>query len=175
MSRRLQRAFRSWMRLEMRGREERAEKALRRVFLSLPELPLPAGLAERILARAGIPPAVAAVPSLGLRLAVALGLLLLGLSFVLLPGTLATVAGLLAAVSWTEVALAGLVGLVQRVGEGLAVWRALSDVGGILAEALYSPKVLAVLTCSALLSAAAFRMLYGLMMQERRSRYAGSP
>ncbi len=174
MSRRLHRALRSWMRLELRGREERAEEALRRVFLSLPDLPLPAGLADRILARAGLSPAPAAVPSLGLRLAVALGLLLVGLSVAVLPETLTTAAGLLQAVSWTEVALAALVGLAQRVGEGVAVWRALSDVGAIVAEALSSRTVIAVLTSSALLSAGAFRMLYGLMMQERRSHYAGS-
>ena len=173
MSRRLQRAFDKWLDLEQRGQPPvEADEALRQVFLGLPQIPLPVGFADRVLARLGL--AAPAPPSFALRVAVGLCLSLTGLSVVLLPGTLKSVTDLLMAVSWIEVGTSALVGFVQRVAEGFAVWRVVSDVGEILATAFDTRIVLVALSLSVLLSAGAFRMLYGLMIQGRSSRYAGS-
>ncbi len=176
MSRKLHQALKAWMDLERRGPDLQAEEALRQLFLRLPELPLPAGFADRVLARAGLsaPAGALAIPPLALRLAIGLCLALVGASVVLLPATLRTAADLLQAVSWIEVGTTALIGFTQRLVEGLAVWRTLSDIGEILATALDSRMVIAALTSSALLSAGAFRMLYGLMTQDRSSRYAST-
>ena len=174
MTRKLRKAFKTWMVLEEHGRGDQAEEALRRVFLSLPELPLPAGFVDRILLRGGLARAASTIPSPAQRLLIAVCLLLAGVSVTLLPGFLTIAADLLPAISWIGVGMAALIGLAERLGESLAVWRTLSDVGEIVATALESQMVIAVLTSSALLSAGALRLLYSLMIQERSSGYAGT-
>lgn len=179
VKRALERALTRWLALERAGRGAAAEEALARVFSRLPLPAVPAGFADRVLARAArtLPvlarrPAQLALPA---RLAVAVCLALAGTSVLLLvPGALALAGELAGLLRPLELALGLLTGLAQRVGEGLAAWRALSEVGRLLSEIVASPPVLAALTAGLVASVGAFRLLQKMILPERSSRYAAS-
>ncbi len=173
MNRRLHRAVRRWLRYERLGRDRRAEGALRTVFARLPAAPVPAGLAARVLARAGV---LAPLPvrrvAWSLRAATAVCLLLGGVAVLLLPPTVVPLAGSLEIGSVLEGAATAVAGAGRRFAVGVTVWRAVSDAGILLAEALTSPAVLVTLATSLVLSTGLFRLLSGLMLTERNRRHA---
>lgn len=178
MSRKLRSAVRKWLESERSGREEDADKALFQVFARLPEAPLPAGFADRVLARAGVAPlpqrARLTFPAWALRGLVLVCLLLAGMSALLLPTLLPALAGLFHPRLVLEVGLEALVGLLQRLGAGLAYWRAMSQVGGVFSSLVTTPPLFTALVTGILLSIGAFRLLHGLMVSERSIRYVGS-
>ena len=177
----LKTAVRQWLRLEgaTLGRkpdDRRAERALTHVFARLPEIPVPAGFAERVLARAGIRSAEAShwAPSLTVRLVLGLSLALGAASMLFLPGTLLWLGRLMEAFEPMEMATGALVAVSRRFGHGMAVWKVLSGVGQTAAVALSTPGVLLALAVSTLLSVAAFRLLLELMVGNRSSYHVTS-
>lgn len=170
-----------WLRLEAEtpggaGENRKAERALNRVFARLPEIPVPAGFAERVLARAGLQAAGSPAwsPSLTVRLVLGASLALGAASMLLLPGTLIWLGRLMEAFQPMEMATGALVAVSRRFGEGLAVWKVLAGVGQTAAAALSSPRVLLTLAASTLLSVAAFRLLLELMVGDRSSYHVTS-
>lgn len=175
MTRALQRAYERWLALERAGRDAAAEVALGRVFARLPLPAVPAGFAERVLARAGLAmPLAARQPALAMRLAVAICLALASSSLLLLPGALAVLGELAGLLRPIQLGLGLVTGVAQRFGEGVAAWRALSEAGRLLSDLAASPPVLAALTLGLLASAGAFRLLQRMVLAERSSGYAGS-
>ena len=175
MSRRLHRSAKRWLELEQLGQVDGADMALRQVFCRLPLAPLSSDFARRVLARAGIlahrTPWSRWQADWGLPAALGLAVLLAGAVAVLLPGAFYVTLESIKGQTPMEIAVAASVGLLKRIGEGLAVWRILADVGRIFSGILEKPSVYAALVASALLSIAAFRALYGLMTSDRSARY----
>ncbi len=178
MNRDLHRAARRWLREERGGGEGRADRALREVFVHLPLPRLPAGFSERVLEACGLGVAPAAtgrrVTVWSLRALLSLCLALGALSVWLLPTLFPSLLGLAHPGRLLELGLDLLVSLCQRLGVGLVVWRVLSEIGGLLASALASPRYLLVLMTSALLSFGALRILHGLILSERSSHHVRS-
>ncbi len=177
MERALKKAVNTWLKAEAGADPDRAELALRRVFLRLPPVTPPAGFSAAVLARLGIAPQALFAP---LRLAPQWKAVL-AVSFALvaiLGGAMPRLLGTL----WIEVGpgravdlLAGaLVSLTARLADGAAVWTALTGVARIVSESLYSPQMMTVVAAAALLSAIALRLLHGLLISERNPRYAQS-
>ena len=178
MNRKLDRATRNWLHLEQEGLDQQADEALVGVFSRLPLESIPAGFADRIMARAGLTP----VPTLdhtwtatwGLRLVVSLCLALTALSLWVIPGYLPALLGIFNLASATELGVAALVGVFHQLGSGLVIWRAFSAAGSILSSAVSSPMYLMALFSAVLLSFGAFRVLHEIVVSERSSRYVGS-
>lgn len=178
MIRRLNRAVRQWLQTEQSSPSEMAERALERVFSRLPPEPVPAGFADRVMARAGF--AVAAPPRhswaavWGLRAIVSLCFVLVALFLLVIPSYLPALLGIFNLSRATEMGVSGLVGLFHQLGSGLIVWRALSAAGAILSSTLSSPQYLTTLFLAALVSMGALRVLHEVIIAERSSRYVGS-
>ncbi len=173
--RKLRNAVGRWLSEERAGAEERAERGLRRVFTRLPMPEPSAGFAARVLARYGLTPACETAGDLtGYRARAALLLAGLGMAVavVYLPSLLAAVWVGIQAWNPLEVASALLLGATQRLVEGVTLWRALTQIGELLARILESPRVLALLVGACLLSAGAFRLLQGLIVPERSRGHA---
>lgn len=175
MHRRLEKAVISWLKAE-RGRDpNRAEAALRRVFLRLPLHAPPAGFVAGVLARLGMSPVgLLSPPRLTLRWKVALGV-----CFALVALTAGSLPRFVVAL-WTglgpgkliDLGAGALVDLGARLAEGIAVWSALSSAARAVSASLASPTMVAALAAAALISAAALRVLHELMLPERNARYA---
>ena len=71
-----------------------------------------------------------------------------------------------------ELAAAVLLGTTQRLVEGISFWRVLTNVVDLIAAGLSAPVGLAFLAGACALSAAAFRLLQGLLVSERSAGYA---
>lgn len=171
-------AVSEWLRHENEDRDWQAEESLRGVFAHLPEEPLPAGFAERILARAGLAPIAAPAQPWAavwtLRATLSLSLALGALFLMLLPGYLPSLLGIVHPGRVAEIGVTALVGFIERLSFGLVFWRILSDVGAVLASAVSSPAFMAAAALSIVLSVSAFRLLHGLVVSERSSYYVGS-
>jgi hypothetical protein len=178
VSRKLGSAVRKWLESERSGREEEAEKALFKVFARLPEVSLPNGFAARVMASAGLTPvrqpARLTAPAWALRGFVLVCLLLAGMAALALPTLLPPLAGLFHVGLVLEVGVEALVGLLQRLGDGLTYWRAMTQVSEVFSSLVTTPPLFAALVAGILLSIGAFRLLYGLMIPERSIRYVGS-
>lgn len=167
MSRRLQNAVDRWLRAE-RAAAGGSERALRRVFRALPQPPLPAGFAARVLAGAGLAPRPRVAVPLAGRLGVGGALLLAATAAATAPRILAGVAGQFTAGDLLRLAAGAVVETCQRLAEGLALWQTASSIGGTFAEALSAPPFLAAMLAAILLSAGGLRMLHGLLAVEGR-------
>jgi hypothetical protein len=174
----LHRAVERWLQVELGGPDSESERALVEVFARLPGPILPQGFADTVLVRAGLIPARSPEPSWatiwGLRAALSLCLALGALSLLMLPSVLPAVLGIVNPGKLAEFGLAAVVGGIQRLGVGLVVWRGFSSVGEVLSSVVSTPRVLAALGGSALLSIGAFRVLQGLILYERSSHYVSS-
>ena len=173
-NRRLRRLFDRWLRAELSGRDARADSALRRFFSRL-ESPSPSpGFAAQVLARCGLRVAPRSTDLTGFRARAAVAVACLGtaLAFVYLPSLVAAIWVGVKAGRPVELAGALLVGLSQRLIEGVSTWRALVDVAELVTAAFSAPQVLAVLAGACLLSAGAFRLLQGLLVPARSTNYA---
>lgn len=178
MQRRLKKAVRDWLELEISGSDRESEEALRQAMSRLPVAPVPVGFAERVLVEAGIAPEPGRTglmdPAWALRCALAVSLVLSGLAAVLVPSLLQPALGLLQPARLVGAILGGLMAFLQRLGAGLAYWRDLSEAGAVLSSVFSSPTFLSVMAVGVLLSLVAFRLLQGLIDSERSARYVHS-
>ncbi len=177
MYRSLEKAVNSWLNAERGGDPNRAEAALRRVFLRLPRYAPPPGLLAGVLARLGMSPvSLLTPPRLTLQWKAALGVCfaLTALAAGTLPPVVAVLFTGLGPGAMVDVGAGVLVDLSARLAEGVAFWGALSGVARAVSVSLASPAMLAALAASALISAAALRLLHGLMLPERNARHAPS-
>lgn len=178
MNRKLKQAVFNWLRLQREGHDQGAEKALDTVFSMLPREPVPDGFSERVLARLRISVALVSrpvwQPNWVLRWVLCSCLLLGAWLSWILPELLPSILRFADPLRLAELWIGALVGTARRFGEGMIVWRALSELSSKLASALSSPQSLVVLSFAALLSIAAFRTLHGLLASERSTRYVGS-
>lgn len=170
VTRKLEHALRTWLRLESTGRAE-AESALFTVYRRWPAPQVPAGFSGRVLAAAGLAPAGGRVPVWAWRWGFAVGLVL-------------TLAAGYQAVSLVALAersgwVANLVGgsfvfLGRRLADLEAAGAALLRAGELLAGSLDSPWTLALCLLAMLVSSVAFMGLQSLLAWDRSGRYANS-
>lgn len=169
MSRRLDKAVSRWLRYEDRDTAEAADAALRRVFKRLPEPPLPHGLADRVMLRAGLAAPRPAAAAMGWRIALVGALMLAAAAAAMAPRVGVGLLRLISPGGLIRFAATAVVETCQRLAEGLAVWQTVSSIGETLTEVLSAPPILAALLAATLLSAGGFRMLHGLLAIDRRS------
>lgn len=171
-NRTLQRSFDRWLGDELAGRDARAERGLRRVFARLP-MPAPsAEFADRVLARCGLTPAPKDLAGLRVRAAVVLASAGTLVAVLYLPSLLNALWLGIQAWNPLELAAAVMLSATQRLAEGVSFWRVLTNVVALIADALSSPAALATLAAACALSAAAIRLLQGLLVSERSAGYA---
>lgn len=171
MDRRLKNAVETWLKAESGDDPNRAETALRRVFLRLP-LPMPpADLLDHVLAALGFERRrLFASPFW--RVAAALCLTVAALVSMVLPGLVGSL--------WTgfgpgkaiDVGADLLVATSARVAEASAVWETLSGTARLVSPSLTSPTMMTLVVALALVSALALRLLHGLLISERNAHYA---
>lgn len=178
MKRQLHRAVDDWLRQEGEGRGEQAERSLTGVFAHLPVESIPVGFGERVLARAGlVPSGIPTQPWAAVwtfRAALSLSMILGALFLVFLPSCLPSLLGIVHPGRVAEIGVTALIGVLERLGVGLVIWRALTSVGAILSSALSSPPFMTALALGILLSIGAFRFLSDLVVSERSSHYVSS-
>ena len=141
MERRLKKTVRSWLKAEGAGDANRAEAALRAVFLRLPAFGPSADFVDRVLLRLGIrPESLAAQRGLTLQLKAVLGLcyLLAAVAVVWLPGLLGSLWSGLGPGKAIEFGAGALVGLTERLAEALAVLGTLSGVARVVSASARS-------------------------------------
>ena len=163
----------AWLRAEERGDADAADAALSAVFVDAAESPPPA-FAERTMVRARMAGALAApVPatSAGVRLA-ALWLALLSV------GTLLVASWLVTALPRIDLSL-GARGFTRLLAEawqwlasGVVFWERLAEAGSLAGKILQVPEVAAILVASLGLAALAFRLLQGILQDDRKWSYA---
>lgn len=174
MERRLKKAVRSWLDAESARDANRAEAALRAVFLRLPVYAPPSDFVDRVLLRLGIrSEELTAHRGLTLQLKGVLGLcyVLAGLAVMWLPGFLGSLWSGLGPGKAIEVGAGVLVALTERLAEGIAVWGTLSGVARVVSTNVASPAVLSAVAAAALIGVIAFRLLHGLLVTEKDARY----
>lgn len=174
MERRLKKTVRSWLNAEDAGDANRAEAALRAVFLRLPTYLPPADFVDRVLLRLGIrPESLAAHKGLTLQFKALLGLcyLLAALAVVWLPGLLGSLWTGLGPGKAIELGAGVLVSLTERLAEGIAVWGTLTGVARVVSSSVASPAVLAAIAAAGLIGVIAFRLLHGLLVSEKDAHY----
>lgn len=173
-----------WLAAERSGFAEDAEAALAELLEELPRPALPAGFADRVLARTVVA-AAAASPARsparlrpwrrrlhGWRLSAALGaaaaVAAALLALLWLP---AAVRGVLGAVSIADLLQAG-IGAIVALGQGVAGMVVLGNklvlLGRAVAEPLATPPVAALAAAGLLVSIVALRCLYDLIQRDRR-------
>ncbi len=178
MNHRLKKAVFSWLRLQSEGRDDQAEAALQKAFSLMPVESVPAGFSSRVLAQLGIRvtpvPEPIWRPNWVLRWVLCSCLLLGSWITWILPEIFPSILALANPMKIADVGVGTMVAALQRLGEGLVVWRVLADMSTKLTLALTSPQSIAVLAMGALMSTLAFRALHGLIASERSSRYVGT-
>lgn len=175
MYRSLEKAVNSWLKAESGGDPNRAEMALRRVFMRLPSHAPPPGLVEAVLRRLGLSPVgLLSPPELTLSWKAALGLCftLAALAAGVFPRIVAALWTGLGPGKVIDLGAGLLVDLSARIAEGIAVWGALSGAARAVSASFASPAMVAALAASALVSAVALRLLHTLMLPERNGRHA---
>lgn len=162
-----------WLAAERDDRFDEADAALLELFEALPSIAPPAGFAERVLARAGFQPAAKRdfFASRGLRLVLAVCLVVTVLGTLWLPPVLRALAGLWSLSDVVEGGTRALTEGTQVIASVLRVWDFLFALGRTLAEALAAPQIAAVLTLSLLASGLAFRFLRDQISGERNLTY----
>ena len=169
MERRLKKTVRSWLEAEGTGDGNRAEAALRAVFLRLPSYRPSADFVDRVLLRLGIrPEGLASSRGLTLQFKLALGLcyVLAALALVWLPGILG---GL-----WSGLGSGALLGLFNGVlvsltkswSQGMVVWETLTGLARAVSAGLASPTVFGAMALATLVSAVALRWLHELLVSD---------
>lgn len=157
-----------WLRLEAGGATAKAEEALTALFRDLPDRAPSLAFEETVMSRLQSH-SRAAARRLGRGWqAVLIGLLVvLGLSMAALPAALLA---LPVPVGSFISALASVVaGAVEWTARGVSVWRFLAGVAQKVALVLDTPEATLVVLGATALGALAFRFLYGLTIEDRRS------
>lgn len=162
-----------WLAAERDDRAEDAEAALLALCEGLPRPePLP-GFADRVLARVGLPEAVAATVQRSLfasrwrRALLAFALLATGLSLFWLPATLSALAGLWSFGDLIQLWTAFFAGVTEALASLVAFGDWLLTLGISLARLLATPTVAGVMTICLVVSTVAFRFLRDLITRER--------
>ena len=165
----------AWLRAEERGDAEAADTALATVFDDLPpERPSPA-FAERTMVRARMAGVLAAPrPSAASTAARLAALWLALLSF----GSLLTASWLVSALPRLDLSL-GARGFTRLLAEawqwlasGVVFWERLAEAGSLAAKLFHVPEVAAIVLASLGLAALAFRLLQGILADDRKWSYA---
>jgi len=175
----LHRAVIHWLNSERRDREETAERALERVFRSLP-LPAPSrALLDRTLLELGFSegvtgaPVGAVAPHWALRAIATVALALSGLAVALFVPALLASFSLSRTLDWlVDVGAGFLTGLSQRLADGYLVWDVVARAGNTAAEAVATPQVFGLMLVILLLGSATFRFLASLVVVEGSSYHA---
>ncbi len=163
--------LRRWLSAEARGEEAAAEAAFAALFGSLPRPAVPAGFAERVLARVATEAALLApVPWRLERLALWLLAVCAG-SLGLAPRWLPRAWELLAPQTWPSALAQALVHVARWVAALAPLWEGLARVVRWTALAAASPQALAAVALCGLLAATAGRFLLGLL-DERSAGHA---
>ncbi len=166
-----------WLAAE-REEDPEAEAALLELFEALPLLEPPSGFADRVLLRTGLPVAqpwslfgVNLFGSLWSRAALALCLVVTGISLAWLPQTLAALAGLWSLNDLVRVGVTAMVDAshLLSLGIGLSDW--FLRLGGTLASTLANPVVAKVAAACLAVSTIAFSFLRDLMTRDRSLSY----
>jgi len=164
---RAHRALAAWLQAEAALRAEEADRGLSELFAALPRPAVPAGFAERVMARAGLAPRPDLLARRWARwtLGAAAGLSAAASVF-LLPAVRALV-GLVSPADLVSAGSRATIGVVRWLAEGLSLWQALAAVGEALAHVAGQPAVLAAAAASVLASAGGLRALQRLLAAER--------
>jgi hypothetical protein len=164
-----------WLAAERFDDSDQADAALLELFeASLPQLAPPAGFADRVIARAGLPPVAAkrdVFASWWLRVALAFGILATGLAALWVTPAVRIVAGLWSLSDLVQVAVRAVSEASRSLATVLRVWDWMFALGRALSEPLMAPRVLAGLTLSLLASGLAFRFLRDQISGERNWNY----
>jgi hypothetical protein len=156
-----------WLAAEAGDEADDAERALSDLFGAMPRPAVPAGLADRVLARVAAEPAPWPLERAALSL-----LLLCGVALAATPLWLPLVWERLDPGGWIEAGVDLLVRGAQVVAALAPVWDAVAKVARWLSLAGASPQVLALLAASTLLAAGAGRLLVAFLVEERSSGHA---
>ena len=173
----------AWLEAEERGDADAADAALAAVFADAPERPSPA-FAERTMVRARMagvlasPDAAPAVALAGRTTASAAAKLAALWLALLSVGTLLAASWLVTALPRMDFSL-GARGFTRLLAEawqwlasGVVFWERLAEAGSLVAKVLQVPEVAAIVVVSLGLSALAFRLLQGILQDDRKWSYA---
>ncbi|HKI00585.1 MAG TPA: hypothetical protein VKK31_01260 [Thermoanaerobaculia bacterium] len=161
-----------WLAAERYDGDDQADAALLELFESLPLIAPPAGFADRVILRAGIPATRRDLfASRGARLAVAVCLVALGLGAVWLPPVLRVLAGFWSFGGLVQGGVRALADAAQWLATALRVWDLLLTIGRALTQPLTMPQVTAGLVVCLLISSLAFRLLRDQLTGERNWTY----
>ncbi|HEY7215479.1 MAG TPA: hypothetical protein VIC28_12665 [Thermoanaerobaculia bacterium] len=167
-----QHALDRWLAAELDARPEAADSALRELFEALPLIAPPAGFADRVLVRAGLPAARRDLfASRAVRLVLAACLVAGGLGALWLPPTLRALAGLWSLSGFVRAGVEGLISVTQWLASALRLGELLVTVGRTLTEPLTLPQVTAVLVICLLASSLGLRFLRDQITGERNWTY----
>jgi len=145
-----------------------AEEALFEVFQSLPLAAPSESFAARVLERAGVTSAQPTRWTRTWRTALAASLVLAGLAAAFLPEMVMRLVGPMVLIRPLEWAAAMFVGVVHQLATALDVWSNFVAVGHGVRLAFSTPPLFAAVVAGLVLSAIAVRVLYGLMVADRR-------
>jgi hypothetical protein len=158
-----------WLAAEARGEEGPAEAAFAELFAALPQPPVPAGFAGRVLARVAAEGALR--PSWPLERAALWLFAACAAALAILPEWLPGVWDRLAPHSWVGGLAELLIGIAHAVAALAPLWEAFTRVARWTALAAGSPQVITAVALCALLAATAGRLLFG-VLDERSSGHA---
>lgn len=161
-----------WLTAEAADAEERAEAALTALLEWLPEEGPAVAFTETVLAGVRQDARQARRVTWLLRVAAVVGIVLVGGSVLALPSLL------LAAPASFSALIAGFAGgmkaLASWLGHAVTVWEGAMSFFEKLALVLATPQATVAMLIVASLGAAAFRLLYGLTIQDRRPLHVDS-
>ncbi len=159
-----------WLDAEARGEERAAEAAFAELFAALPRPAVPAGFADRVMARMAAGGLVER-PAWPLERAALWLLAVCAAALSLLPRWLPGTWDRLAPETWAGGLATLLVRAAHAVAAFLPVWEGIVRVARWTALAAGSPQVLAAVALCALLAATAGRLLLG-VLDERSAGHA---
>lgn len=162
-------AMNRWLAAERYDGDDQADAALLELFESLPLIAPPAGFADRVILRAGIPANAKRdlFASRGARLAVAGCLVALSLGVLWLPPVLRLLAGFWSFGGLVQGGVRALADAAQWLATAFRVWDLLLTISRALTQPLMMPQVTAGLVVCLLISSLAFRFLRDQITGER--------
>lgn len=171
-------ALNRWLAAEREDRFEEADDALFELFEALPLAAPPAGFADRVLVRAGLAAAPAAVrvkrdlfASRPARLLLGLCLAAVALGVLCLPPVVELMARIWSFGDLVQVGVSALAGLTHGLAAVLRLWDLLITLGGVISGPLTEPRTVVVLMGCLAVSSLAFRFLRDQVSGERNLTY----
>lgn len=167
-----------WLAAERDDRPEAADAALFELLEALPLVAPPAGFADRVLVRAGIAAAPAAVRAKWdlfawrpARLLLGFCLVAVAFSVLWLPPVVELMARIWSFSDLVQVGVSALTGLTHGLASVLRLWDLLVTLGGVITEPLKEPRMMLILMGCLALSSLAFRFLRDQVSGERNLTY----